>query len=717
MNTIHRRRVQMISIWKKELRSSLFSVVGFLYLAASVFFFGVYFYVINLYGGSAHVNHAYASVVYLFSITIPILTMRTFAQEFRDRTDQLLFTAPVSLPKIVMGKYLACVTLFLIPVVLAAAFPLILTGYGDSAVTEAYTTLLAYVLYGLLAISIGIFLSSLTNNVVVAAVLSAVVLFLGYTMGGFGELLGTSFLKDFFGAFHLQARFVVMENGVISLRSVLYFLSAAAAFLIFTVLRLRKIQCGSGGNAAAFRRRMIWLLGTVVLLVGLNVGAAFLPDSVTEIDVTMREFHLLTEQTKRFLGDLSEDVTIYVYQKESDADMNTVKMLKNYAEYPRISVEYVDPALSPRFPMRYTANGFSEGSLVVASDQTFRIIPAESIYTYTDAGMAEYGAAPDGFDLEGLLSSGIDYVTAERIPMVYELSGHGELLLSGDFEAALTRENVKLQEINLVSSGSIPKDADSVLILAPKEDYSEAEIGALRDYLNGGGHMYVLLQWTQEEHRNLHGLLSEYGIRVENGIVSEEQTELYFQEPYYIVPEILSTTVTEELSGNIALSANSLGLRSDDPAVETILKTTPSAFLKRNPEKAESDGKEGKDETGEFLLGVFRKWTVDLTPADAGEGAGRITRNAELTVFGSPYMTQDAVDQYVSGMNRKLFINIMDHMVTRPALIYVPTKTYKVQYVVVPHSDALFFGVILSGVIPGILLLTGVSVWILRRRR
>ena len=88
----------MISIWKKELRSSLFSVVGFLYLAASVFFFGVYFYVINLYGGSAHVNHAYASVVYLFSITIPILTMRTFAQEFRDRTDQLLFTAPVSLP-------------------------------------------------------------------------------------------------------------------------------------------------------------------------------------------------------------------------------------------------------------------------------------------------------------------------------------------------------------------------------------------------------------------------------------------------------------------------------------------------------------------------------------------------------------------------------------------------------------------------------------------
>ena len=704
----------MISIWKKELRSSLFSVIGFLYLAASVFFFGIYFYVMNLYGGSAHVNYAYASVVYLFSITIPILTMRTFAQEFRDRTDQLLFTAPVSLRSIVIGKYLACVTLFLIPVVVAAAFPLILTGYGDVAVAEAYTTLLAYILYGLAAIAIGIFLSSLTNNVVVAAVLTAVVLFIGYTMGGFGELLGVSFLKKFFDAFHLQARFLVMENGVISLRSVLYFLSIAAAFLIFTVLRLQR---GRGGNRNTLKKRILWILATVVCVAGLNIGAAFLPDRVTEFDVTMREFHLLTENTKKFLDGLTEDVTVFVYKKEADADINTVKMLKNYAEYPHVTVEYVDPELSPRFPMKYVANGFSEGSLVVTSDTAFRVITQESIYTYTDAGMAEYGAAPDGFDLEGLLSSAIDYVTTERIPMIYQISGHGELLLSGNFLEALNRENVKLQEISLVSAGSIPKDADCVLILAPKEDYSPAEITALREYLDGGGHLYMLLQWTEERQKNLHGLLGEYGIEVQNGIVSEQDYDLYFQEPYYLVPEIRSTTATDALAGNIALTAMSLGLRSTDPAVETILKTTEQAYLKKNPTEAETTGKEEGDEVGEYLLGVFRQWTVDLTPDTAAEGTGRITRESQLAVFGSPYMTQDAIDEYISGMNRKLFIELMGHMVTRPALIYVPTKTYSVQYVVVSNSDALFFGIILSGVIPGVLLVIGVTIWILRRRR
>ena len=707
----------MISIWKKELRSSLCSVTGFLYLAASTFFFGVYFYVMNLYQGMAHVNYAYASVVYLFSITIPILTMRSFAQEFHDRTDQLLFTAPVSLRVIVLGKYLAYLTLFLLPVVVAAAFPLILTGYGSVAVAEAYTTLLAYVLYGMAAIAIGVFLSALTKNVVIAAVSTAVVLFLAYTMGGFGELLGVPVIKQFLGAFHMQSRFLTMENGVISLRSVFYFMSVAAAFLIFTVLRLGHFRSGQGGNPKERNRRLITLIVTVIAVVGLNLGLSFLPDRATEFDVTMKEYHHLTDVTKNFLETLKKDVTVYIYKKETEADSDVVKMLKNYCENDHITVEYVDPEASPRFPTKYSVSGFSEGSLVVVSDRAFRIIDHESIYTYSDEEMKNYGASPDGFDLEGLLTAAIDYVTTDRLPMIYELSGHGELLLAGDFLTALDRENVKLQEIQLVTAGSVPKDADCVLILAPEQDYSEAELKALEDYLAEGGHLYVLLQWTKEPQKNLHAFLAKYGIEVQYGVVSETDTDVYFQEPYYLIPEILATSVTDGLEGNLALSAMTVGMKSSDASVEAILKTSDKAFLKKNPQEAQSADREEGDVEGEFLLAVFRQWTVDLTPADAAEGSGRKTRESKLAVFGSPYMTQDAIDGYISGMNRKLFIKLMSHMVSRPALTSVPTKTYSVEYVTVPMSDATFFGVILSGVIPGILLIVGVAVWALRRRR
>ena len=707
----------MISIWKKELRSSLCNVTGFLYLAASVFFFGVYFYVMNLYQGMAHVNYSYASVVYLFSLTIPILTMRAFAQEFHDRTDQLIFTAPVSRTAVVLGKYLAYLTLFLIPVVVAAFYPLILTGYGSVAVTEAYTTLLAYVLYGMAAIAIGIFVSSLTANVVIAAVSTAVVLFLAYTMGGFGELLGVPVLKQILGAFHMQSRFLTMETGVISLRSILYFLSVAAAFLCFTVLRLRSYRCGRGGNPKDRRQRVVILLVTILLAVGINVTAELLPDRATEYDVTMKEFHLLTEDTKKFLDTLEKDVTISVYKKETEAEPDTVKMLKNYGAYEHITVEYVDPEKAPRFPEKYAVNGFSEGSLVVASDTAFRIIDQESIYTYSDPEMQSYGASPDGFDLEGLLTTAIDYVTTDRLPMVYELSGHGELLLAGNFKTALDRENVKLQEIRLVSAGSVPKDADCVLILAPSEDFSEAEIGALKDYLAEGGHIYLLLQWTAEPQKNLYAFLAEYGIDVRYGVVSEEDADVYFQEPYYLIPEIRETSVTDGLEGNLALSAMTLGLQSEDPAVEAILKTSDRAYLKKDPQDASTTEKEEGDETGEYLPGLFRQWTVDLTPADAKEDGGKITRQSQLAVFGSPYMTQDAMDGYISGMNRKLFIKLMSHMVSRPALTSVPVKTYTIEYVAVPASDATFFGVILSGVLPGILLMVGLGVWFLRRSR
>ena len=707
----------MISIWKKELRSSLCSVIGFLYLAASVFFFGVYYYVMNLYQGMAHVNYSYASALYLFSITIPILTMRSFAQEFRDKTDQLILTAPVSLRSVVIGKYLAYLTLFLIPVVIAAAFPLILTGYGSVAMAEAYTTLLAYVLYGMAAIAIGVFLSSLTNNVVIAAVSTAVVLFLAYTMGGFGELLGVPVIKQFLGAFHMQDRFLTMENGVISLRSLCYFLSVAAAFLVFTVLRLQHFRSGRGGNVKEMRHRLILLLGTILVVVGVNVAVVLLPDRATEFDVTMKEYHLLTEETKEFLGTLDRDVTVYVYQKETEADANTVKMLKNYSGYDHIRVEYVDPDVSPRFAMKYTANGLTTGSLVVTSDSAFRIINQESIYTYSDSTMQEVGAGPDGFDLEGLLTSAIDYVTTERLPMIYELSGHGELLLAGEFQNALDRENVKLQEIRLVTAGSVPLDADCVLILAPSEDYSEAEVAELRKYLDRGGHLYVLLQWSREPKKNLNGLLAEYGVEVINGVVSEENADVYFQEPYYLIPEIKETSVTDSLAGNLALSAMTVGLRATNSEVEAILKTSDQGYLKKDPQEAKTPEKEEGDETGEFLLGAFRQWTVDVTTPDTQEKGGRATRQGMLTVFGSPYMTQDAIDGYISGMNRKLFIRIMSHMVTRPALVSVPVKTYSTDYVVVPMSDATFFGVVLAGVIPGILLLTGVVIWVVRRRR
>ena len=707
----------MISIWKRELRSQLGSVVGFLYLAASLFLFGVYFYVINLYQGSAHVSYAYASCVYLFVVTIPILTMRSFAQEYRDKTDQLLFTAPIPLRAVVLGKYLAMLTLFLIPVVIAAFFPLFLLSYGEVAIVEAYTTLLGYVLYGLAAIAIGMFLSSLTQSTVIAAVLTALVLFVAYTMGGFAELPGLSAIRNFLGVFHMQARFVTMESGELDLRSVVYFLSVAAAFILLTLLRLKQLRGGFGGNRSKRMKRGIVSVCIIVGLILINVAAAVLPDRVMQHDVTLKEYQQITHVTRSVLEGLKKDVTIHVYAREDAADVNIVKLLNNYKEFDHISVEYVDPALSPHFTENYTKNGLAENSLVVTAEDRYRTIPADAIYTYSDENMKEYGFGPDGFALESLVTSAVDYVTTENIPRIYQITGHGELTLAGKFLNAVQGENVDVNELNLTAAGEIPGDARCLLILAPGEDYSEAEIGLLRDYLERGGNLYVLLKWREEPEKHLHGFLSEYGFTVKNGIVSESDGELYFQEPYYLIPEIRETSVTKEVGGNLALSVMSLGMKLENSDIEVILKTTDKAFLKTDPQKSENQSREEGDETGEFVLGACLERTVDVTEEVSPGSDAKVTRQSKLVVFGSPYMTQETIDEYISGMNLKLFSAILSNMVSHATPVYVPVRPYAAQYVTVSQADSAFFGIILSGVLPGLVMVAGLVIWILRRRR
>ena len=701
----------MISLAKRELRSLCCSVVGFLYLAAALFLFGIYFYIVNLYQGSARVGTAYASCVYLFVVTIPVLTMRSFAQEFRDKTDQLLFTSPVPLWKIVLGKYLAMVALFLIPVVVAAFLPLFLLSYGDISLTEAYTTLLGYVLYGLAAIAIGMLISSFTDNTVIAAVLTAVTLFLAYTMGGFGELFGVSFIGRFFSVFHMQERFSALQNGMIDLRAILYFLTIAAGAVILTILRLS----GKRGRGTSKRIAFPAILCAAVLV--LNLSASFIPDSVMVHDVTKRDFQLLTDQTKSFLATLDQEVTIYIYSSEKNADENVVKMIRSYGENDKIAVEYVDPEANSQFALQYTKNGLSEGSLVVKSGDRFRVISENKIYTWSDPDMESYGFSPDGFDLEGLLTSAIDYVTTKNLPKIYEITGHGELLLTGSFLTAVNRENVEVSELSLVAAGKIPADARGLLILAPDEDYSEEEISLLRDYLEKGGNLYVLLQWSEEPKERLHRFLSEYGIIVENGIVSEGDADLYFQEPYYLIPEIQETSVTEGLSGSMALSVMSVGMKVENEAAEVILKTTDHAFLKKNPEMEDQSGNATGDETGEYILGVFLKKTVDVTEGSGDASGAKVTREAKLSVFASPYMTQETMNDAISGMNQKLFIQILGEMVSHKNPISIPTKNYTPRYVTVSESDSRFFGTILIGILPGLTLIAGLVIWVIRRRR
>ena len=152
-------------------------MVGYLFMGFILLIAGIYFSAYQLTAAYPKFEYTLNAMTFVFLIAVPILTMRVLAEERKQKTDQLLLTSPVSVFGIVMGKYLALVTIYAIPIVILATYPLIMSKFGTVAFGSAYTALLGFFLLGCANIAIGVFFSAITESQVIAAVLTSVFLF------------------------------------------------------------------------------------------------------------------------------------------------------------------------------------------------------------------------------------------------------------------------------------------------------------------------------------------------------------------------------------------------------------------------------------------------------------------------------------------------------------------------------------------------------------
>lgn len=160
----------MTAIYKRELKSYFQSMTGYVFIAFLVLFMGIYFMAYNLMSGYPYFSYTLSAMITIIMIGVPVLTMRSFADDRRTRTDQLLLTSPVSVVKIVLAKYCSMITVFGIPVLLSAVCPLVIKLNGNASLKADYASLLAFFLLGCVYIAIGMFISSLTESQILAAV-------------------------------------------------------------------------------------------------------------------------------------------------------------------------------------------------------------------------------------------------------------------------------------------------------------------------------------------------------------------------------------------------------------------------------------------------------------------------------------------------------------------------------------------------------------------
>ncbi|MGN0666413.1 MAG: ABC transporter permease [Huintestinicola sp.] len=231
----------MGAIYKREMKAYFTSPVAYIFIAAFYVYTAFYFVQINLANGTTDMSYVFSSVFTLMMILLPLLTMRLMSEEKKQKTDQCLLTAPVNLFEIVLGKFFAALTIFLIAMAIYLVYILVLyKAAGTVAWATVIGNLVGLLLLGASFISIGIFMSSFTENQIVAFILSFLVIALLYMIDVFASLVSFAPAKAVMVALGFYSRYTEFTQGILNITSLVFFFSVIFVFNFLTVRVMEK---------------------------------------------------------------------------------------------------------------------------------------------------------------------------------------------------------------------------------------------------------------------------------------------------------------------------------------------------------------------------------------------------------------------------------------------------------------------------------------------
>ena len=266
----------------------------------------------------------------------------------------------------------------------------------------------------------------------------------------------------------------------------------------------------------------------IAVVIAINLLVGQLPTTVTKPDTTPEKIATVGADSKKVLKKIESDITIYLIYSDSNVNANDsmsykdtrlTELLDKYEDASsKIKVKEIDPVTDPTFVQKYTKDTLSQNSLIVVSDKRTTVVDGNSYYRYEIEGYEgqyvsyeEYQAysqqmqyyygqsvgATAYFFAENEITAALDYVTHDILPVVYELSGHGEISVStGSYATFLADENVELKSLELLKGESVavPEDCEALIINAPQKDISKEESAAIVKYLEDGGQVMLIIR-------------------------------------------------------------------------------------------------------------------------------------------------------------------------------------------------------------------------------
>lgn len=441
-----------------------------------------------------------------------------------------------------------------------------------------------------------------------------------------------------------------------------------------------------------------------VILVNLVVQA--LPSKWTEFDISTSSLFTLSDTSKNLLHELNSDVTAYYLVESGQEDTNITRLLDRYAdESSHFGWQQRDPVLYPTFAQQY--DGAATGSVVLSCGDNYRVVGYNDMYQLDIENYYTSGSQQYTFEAENALTSALAQVSRTTAYKLYQLTGHGELALDTDFTDTLTNAGVTTEELNLTTAGSIPADADSLLLNAPLADLTEAEAALLSDYVTNGGKLLAVTDFTTDTPR-LDAILESCGMTRQAGLLIENDANHY---PYgypqtYLLPTVANCEMTAGVSSNqMIYTPIAQGITTDEDSefdFTNLLTTGSTAYSMENYATAETAQKADTDPEGSFAVAV---------------AAQNDTTGARIVWVNCPNMLLDNINQAVSGGNAQFLGSVVNWMNGAQTTAVIDAKSMSAASLSVPTSAAVPLGVLFTLVLPLVCIIAGAVVCVVRRRR
>lgn len=479
----------------------------------------------------------------------------------------------------------------------------------------------------------------------------------------------------------------------------------------------------------------------VVMLI--NIFVAQLPSGIIRPDVTPAKLATVGADSKKILSRVDTDITIYRIYSDSYAyytgngtdsqtvpvDENLRNLLNKYKDIcKRITIKEIDPVKDPTFLAKYTDATLNQNSLIVESEKRSICIDSSKMYLYEIAGYYDgvymsyeecsyayediyysYNDTPEVkeyFFAENDITGAIDYVTRDDIPVIYEITGHGEpSIATGKFGNLTMKENVELKQHNLASGDKIavPEDAAAVLLYSPSADISKEECDALISYVNGGGDVILFTNYeyiSPEKMPNLTALTAYMGLEAIDELICEADGNRYNQEPFYLLPKVTGEGITKSLTSNnlnlhITISHAIKKIEGAENVTAVSLFDTSDKAYFFNEENIEDPAKAEKQK---FNL------AYQSTVKDGGT----------LYWFATPYFIFDSLVDFANG---DIYVELLKATCDKPVSVSIIGKNVATPMVQLTENRSATWNVILLGIIPAAFVIAGFAVWYRRRQR